>query len=106
MIAPKVDWLCQQSREHSQTLVKIKQEKNEAEAALDNVRGQKQAVEANLEEAREELEDAEKLIGQQTIATNILQGRFDELVSLAEGAGVDVATISGRIVPLLADHKI
>jgi len=87
--------LHEQSREHSQRLVKVKQEKNTAEAALDNVRGQKQAVEANLEEARGELEDAEELVGQQTIATNIWQGRFDELVSLAEAAGVDGAAISG-----------
>ena len=72
--------LHEQSREHSQRLVQVKQEKNTAEA--------------NLEEAREELEDAEELVGQQTIATNIWQGRFDELVSLAEAAEVDGAAIA------------
>ena len=71
----------EQNQQYSQRLVQVKQEKN--------------AAEANLQDVREELEDSEELIGQQAVATNIWQGRFDELVShLESGQEVDGASIA------------
>jgi hypothetical protein len=46
-------------------------------------------VEASLRDVQEDLEDANELVGQQTLTTDIWQGRFDELFELAREAGVD-----------------
>ncbi len=89
----------------NQRLVRIKQEKNATEIALENARGEKQAVEANSEGVREDLEDANKLVEQQAITTNIWQGRFDELVALVEAGQVDSATVSANSNGSLASGK-
>jgi hypothetical protein len=47
-------------------------------------------VEASLRDVQEDLEDANELVGQQTLTTtDIWQGRFDELFELDREAGVD-----------------
>ena len=87
--------LHEQNQQHSQRLVKVKQEKSDVETTLANVRGEKEAMEADLEEAKGDLEDSNELVEQQALTTNIWQGRFDELVSLVEAGGqVDGATIA------------
>ena len=57
------------------TLVKVKKEKFQAESQLAN--------------ALEDLEDTQETLGQQVVFTDSWQGRFDELAILAEAAGVD-----------------
>ena len=47
-----------------------------------------------LKEAKQELEDANELVKQQTLTTDIWQGRFDEVAELALKAGIDSETIS------------
>jgi len=98
----------EQNQQYSQRLVKVKQEKSDAETNLENVRvekqavesdlnnvrGEKQVVEANLEETREELEDAEELAGQQALFTDRWQSKYDDLKVLAIAAGVDGAAIA------------
>ena len=51
-------------------------------------------MEADLEEVRGDLEDSNELVGQQTVFTDIWQGRFDELAALVEAGQNDGATIS------------
>ena len=80
--------------EQNQFMVRIKQEKNEAESSLRNVREEKETVEANLEETKGDLEDANELVELQPRATDVWQGRFDELVSLVETGQANAAAIS------------
>lgn len=86
------------AKEHLQNLnsrlVQVKEEKAASETALVTVRVEKETVKANLEEPKNDLDDAEELNGQQALAVNILQGRIDELVSLARAAGADGAVIA------------
>lgn len=91
--------LHEQNQKHSQRLVQIKQEKNDAETALEGVRGEKEAVEANLKEAREDLEDEKEVVEQQLLATDCWQGRFGELADMVESCRVDddaIAAIKDR----------
>ena len=60
-----------------------------AEAHLEVARREKNGVEDSLREVQAELEDANELTSQQTLATDIWQGRFDEVFELARAAGVD-----------------
>jgi hypothetical protein len=54
-----------------------------------------------------QLEDANELTGQQTLATDIWQGRFDEVFELARAAGVDANRCSKFATDLfLADREI
>ncbi len=71
----------------------VKQEKDDTETALNNVRVEKQAVEANLEEATDNLEDAQELSDQLALLTDIWQGHFDELVALVESGEADTSRI-------------
>ena len=52
-------------------------------------RREKDAAEASLRDVQEDLEDSNELVTQQTLTTDIWQGRFDELFELARAAGVD-----------------
>jgi len=70
----------EQNQQYSQRLVQVKQEKNTAEA--------------NLNEAREELEDAEEDMGRQVLFTDFLQSKIDELAALAEAGGADRARVA------------
>ena len=79
--------------EGNQNMVQVKREKNAAEASLRSVQDEKQALEADLDEVRDDLGVANETAGQQYLATNIWQGRFDELVSLVEAGQVDGAMI-------------
>lgn len=47
------------------------------------------------DQTKQELEDANELVKQQTLMTDIWQGRFDEVAQLALKAGVDSETING-----------
>ena len=77
--------------EQSHQMVKVKQEANQraatAQADLDVARREKQDVE-------EDLEDANILVTQQAVATDVWLGRFDELFELARAAGVDGRRLS------------
>eukprot|EP00984_Skeletonema_dohrnii_P024350 scaffold13462_cov105-Skeletonema_dohrnii-CCMP3373.AAC.5 len=77
--------------EQSHQMVKVKQEANQraatAQADLEVARREKQDVE-------EDLEDANILVTQQAVATDVWQGRFDELFELARAAGVDGRRLS------------
>jgi len=77
--------------EQSHQMVKVKQEANQraatAQADLEVARREKQDVE-------EDLEDANILVTQQAVATDVWQGRFDELFELARAAGVDGKILS------------
>ncbi len=84
--------------EQTQKMVKVKEEAKEraavAEANVAVARREKDAAEASLRDVEEDLEDSEELVFQQTLTTNIWQGRFDELFELAEAAGVDGSLLS------------
>jgi uncharacterized coiled-coil protein SlyX len=84
--------------EQTQQLVQVKEEAKEraavAEANVALARREKDAVEASLRDVQEDLEDSNELVTQQTLATNILQGRIDELCELARAAGVDGSLLS------------
>ena len=83
--------------EVTQQMVKVKEEKKRvtvAEANVASARREKDAAEASLRDVQEDLEDSEELVTQQAVATNILQGRIDELCELARAAGVDGNTLS------------
>ena len=79
--------------EQNQQMVAVKVEANQraavAEAHLEVVRREKNDLEASLREMQADLQDANELTGQQTLATDIWQGRFDEVFELARAAGVD-----------------
>ena len=47
-----------------------------------------------LDEIKHELEEANELVKQQTLTTDIWQGRFDEVAQLALKAGIDPETIN------------
>jgi Ran GTPase-activating protein (RanGAP) involved in mRNA processing and transport len=84
--------------EQTQQLVEVKEEAKErasvAEANVAVARRERDAAEASLRDKQEDLEDSEELVTQQTLATNILQGRIDELCELARAAGVDGSLLS------------
>ena len=84
--------------EQTQQLVEVKEEAKEraavAEANVASARREKDAVEASLRGVQEDLEDSNELVTQQTLTTDIWQGRFDELFELARAAGVDGNTLS------------
>ena len=46
------------------------------------------------QDVEEDLEDANILVTQQAVATDVWQGRFDELFELARAAGVDGKILS------------
>ena len=79
--------------EQSQQMAKVKHEANEraaeADANVEASRREKDSVEASLKDAQEDLEDANEVVTQQTLTTDIWQGRFDEIFELASEAGVD-----------------
>jgi hypothetical protein len=62
--------------------------------ALESIRGEKNVVEADLKVVKEDLEDANELVGQMSLTTDIWQGRFDELVALVESGHADGASIN------------
>jgi len=84
--------------EKSQQMVAVKEEAVQraaaAEANAEAARWEKDAVEASLRGVQEDLEDANEVVTQQTLATDIWQGRFDEIFELARAAGVDGKTLS------------
>jgi hypothetical protein len=61
-----------------------------AEADLEVARQEKNELEASLRDVQLDLEDANELTIQQTLATDIWQGRFDEVFELVRAAGADV----------------
>ena len=79
--------------EQNQQTVAVKVEANQraavAEAHLEVARREKNGLEDSLREMQAELEEANELTGQQTLASDIWQGRFDEVFELARAAGVD-----------------
>ena len=91
----------EQNKKHTQRLVKIKQEKSDAETTLENVRVEKQAVESNLNETRTDLEDvredldiANETVTQVAVFTDRWQSKFDDMKALAEANGADGAAIA------------
>ena len=80
--------------ELNQNMVRVKQEKNAAETSLRSVQKEKETVEANLEDVRGDLGDANELVEQEALATDIWQRRFDELASLVQAGRADGAAIS------------
>ena len=84
----------QQNQQHTKTLVRVKQEKNAAETNLKSVQEEKEAAETSLNDTREDLEDANETVQQQLLATDIWQGRFNELVALVLDGQVDGAAIA------------
>jgi Ran GTPase-activating protein (RanGAP) involved in mRNA processing and transport len=80
--------------EQTQRVIHIKKEKMDTEVALESVRGEKNLVEADLKVVKEDLEDANELVGQMSLTTDIWQGRFDELVALVESGHADGASIN------------
>jgi Ran GTPase-activating protein (RanGAP) involved in mRNA processing and transport len=80
--------------EHTQRVIHIKKEKMDTEMALESIRGEKNDVEADLKVVKEDLEDANELVGQMSLTTDIWQGRFDELVALMESGKADGASIN------------
>ena len=87
------------AEEKDEELVAVKEDANRraaaAEAHLEVVRQEKNDVEASLREVEAELEDANELTNQQTLATDIWQGRFDEVSELAREAGADANRLLG-----------
>mmetsp|Transcript_19107 Transcript_19107/g.38473 ORF Transcript_19107/g.38473 Transcript_19107/m.38473 type:complete len:189 (+) Transcript_19107:808-1374(+) len=79
--------------EQTQQMVEVKVEAKEraaaAEAKVAAARREKDVVEASLRDVQEDLEDSNELVTQQTLTTDIWQGRFDELFELARAAGID-----------------
>ena len=71
----------------------IKQ-RDEYGATLKKVKTEKVATEDALTEAKEDIEDANELIQQQSLFTDKWQGKFDDLAKLAEEAGVDLQKIN------------
>ena len=56
-------------------------------------------MEADLKEVKEDLEDANELVGQMSLTTDTWQGPFDELMSLVESGhavGVSINAIRNR----------
>ena len=51
-------------------------------------------MEADLNEVKEDLEDANELVGQMSLTTDIWQGPFDKLMSLVESGHADGASIN------------
>ncbi|KAL7431067.1 hypothetical protein ACHAXM_002505 [Skeletonema potamos] len=98
----------QRAAEAEASVEAARREKDAAAASLRNVKEQSQqtvsvkqeaiqraaAAEASVEAARREKEDANEVVTQQTLATDIWQGRFDEIFELARAAGVDGKTLS------------
>ena len=80
--------------EQTQRVIHIKKEKMDTEKALESVRGEKNVVEADLKVVKEDLEDANELVGQMSLTTDTWQGRFDELVALVESGHADGASIN------------
>ncbi len=84
--------------EQTQQMVQVKEEAKEraavAEANVASARREKDAVEASLRDKQEDLEVSEETVNQQLVATNILQGRIDELCELARAVGVDGSLLS------------
>jgi len=91
--------------EQNQKMVQIKKEKMDTEMALESIRGEKNVVEADLKEVKEDLEDANELVGQMSLTTDIWQGRFDELVALVESGNADGASINAIRNKPLASGK-
>jgi Ran GTPase-activating protein (RanGAP) involved in mRNA processing and transport len=81
---------------HAQTqrVIHIKKEKMDTEMALESIRGEKNNVETELKVVKEDLEDANELVGQMSLTTDIWQGRFDELVALMQSGHADGASIN------------
>ena len=53
------------------------------------VKEEKKEAQRSLNEAQEDLEDSEGLVSQQALMTDFLQGKMDELKTLALRAGAD-----------------
>jgi hypothetical protein len=79
---PRIDSTAKSSlammHEHNQQLVQVKQEKT--------------VIEASLRTVAEDLEDANELVKQQTLATDIWQRRYDELEALVLSGKADGAS--------------
>jgi len=74
--------------EQGQAMVQVKQENMDAKTALE------------LEDVREDLDIANDLLTRQTVFTDFLQSKIDDLASLAAAGGVDtfkIASIRGRL---------
>ena len=80
--------------EQTQRVIHIKKEKMDTKMALESIRREKNDVEADLKVIKEDLEDANELVGQMSLTTDIWQGRFDELVALVESGRADGASIN------------
>ena len=80
--------------EQNQKIIKVKMEKNDAEANLKAVTEEKDAIKAELED----LDIVNKTVQQQALATDIWQRKFDELAALVAGKvdGAAVAAIRDR----------
>ena len=78
----------------NQKIACVKQEKATVEESLANVIEEKEAVEADLEEVRGDLDDEKETVKLQLRATDIWQGRFDDLARRAAAGPVDGAVIA------------
>jgi Ran GTPase-activating protein (RanGAP) involved in mRNA processing and transport len=83
--------------EHNQKLVQVKQEKTVIEENLRTAKG-------DLQDTREDLEDANELVVQQTLFTDIWQSKFDELAALVADK-VDGATLAAIRNRKFSEHQ-
>eukprot|EP00956_Cyclotella_meneghiniana_P015576 scaffold23941_cov42-Cyclotella_meneghiniana.AAC.5 len=80
--------------EQNQKMIKVKIEKNDAEANLKTVTEEKNCTKAELEDTREDLDIANETVQQQALATDIWQRKFDELAALVAAGKVDGAAVA------------
>lgn len=71
----------------------IKQ-RDEYSAQLKKIKTEILSAEDSLSKAKEDIEDANELVQQQSVFTDKWQGKFDDIAKLAEEAGVDLQKIN------------
>eukprot|EP00956_Cyclotella_meneghiniana_P007848 scaffold10456_cov45-Cyclotella_meneghiniana.AAC.7 len=91
--------------EQNQKMIKVKMEKNDAEANLKVVTEEKEFTKVELEDTREDLDIANETVQQQALATDIWQRKFDELAALVAAGKVDGAAVAAIRNRSLADQR-
>ena len=76
----------EQAREHVQNMQQMQEKRDELDAQL-------KATTAELETTKEDLEDSQELVEQQSLFTDTWQGKFEELKELAKSGGISLAAI-------------
>ena len=67
---------------------------HEQNQKLVQVKEEKIAAETTLEDVREDLEDKQEDVDNQVLYVNFLQSKIDELASVAEAGGADMAKVA------------